>query len=323
MSFSRVISYDYLHGGNESDAASSLSELAAEVYGSSVDSGVTSEESVAPPPTVTQKRFQKKLSNDQIRTLLQTFYNEARAPDSKLSINKFADCRQIPKGTFKGILKASGLGDLFTSGSLKTESNLVVQNLITDYLAQRSASEKKRKNQSHNNFLTDDEQSLLLAYCTKLAIFGNCINRKTLLQLTNALVNMSVDRRDGKPCTMAVVKKMLKTHPGLLSLVNASSIDPQRAKKATEDVRDHYFMKIENFVKLTKNIGLHTWKSAAEVPARNIYNMDEKSLNAANGFEKVRFYFYFYILRRKCYFFIYLFVLHRFTPKTLIKCLFC
>eukprot|EP00978_Attheya_sp_CCMP212_P043170 scaffold277260_cov31-Attheya_sp.AAC.1 len=80
---------------------------------------------------------------------------------------------------------------------------------------------------------------------------------------------------------------MLKTHPGLLNLVNASSsIDPQRARKATEEVRDHYFTKIENFVKLTENIGLHSWKSAAEVPARNIFNMDEKNLNAADGFLK-------------------------------------
>ena len=283
-SMSRVITYDHLNF-DRSEAGSSVAELL------SVDSGVTNEESSAgstPGVAGTQKRFQKKMSNDQVRIVLEAFYNEARAIDSKVSINKFADCRLIPRGTFKGILNLSGLGKLFTTGALATESSFVVQQKITNFIEQRSRNEAKRNSQNHNNFLTEDELKILISYCTKLAIFGNCLNKKTVLDLANAIVNMSVDRRDRKPCTMAVVTKMLKTHPGLLNLVNASSIDPQRARKATEEVRDHYFMKIENFVKLTENIGLHSWKSAAEVPARNIFNMDEKSLNAADGFLKVR-----------------------------------
>ena len=280
---SRVIMYDHLNF-DRSEAGLSVADLL------SVDCGVTNEESSAgsTPVAGTQKHSQKKMSNDQVRIVLEAFYDEARSIDSKVSINKFADCRLIPRGTFKGILNLSGLGKLFTTGALATESSFVVQQKITNFIEQRSRNEAKRNSQNHNNFLTEDEQKILISYCTKLAIFGNCLNKKTVLDLANAIVNMSVDRRDRKPCTMAVVTKMLKTHPGLLNLVNASSIDPQRARKATEEVRDHYFMKIENFVKLTENIGLHSWKSAAEVPARNIFNMDEKSLNAADGFLKVR-----------------------------------
>eukprot|EP00978_Attheya_sp_CCMP212_P048881 scaffold590114_cov169-Attheya_sp.AAC.1 len=74
----------------------------------------------------------------------------------------FADCRFIPRGTFKGILKLSGLGKLFGTGAIKTESSFVVQELITKFLEQRSRNEAKRNNQNHNNFLTEDEQKILI-----------------------------------------------------------------------------------------------------------------------------------------------------------------
>eukprot|EP00978_Attheya_sp_CCMP212_P028930 scaffold101131_cov34-Attheya_sp.AAC.1 len=194
MSMSRVITYDYLNF-DRSEAGSSLSELL------SVDSGVTYEESSTgstptPPAAGTQKRFQKKMCNDQVQIVLETFYNEARPIDSKVSINKFADCRSIPRGTFKGILNLSGLGKIFTTGALSTESSFVMQQKITKFIEQRSRNEVKRNNQNHNNFLTEDEQKILISYCTKLAIFGNCLNKQTLLGLANAIVNMSVDSRD-------------------------------------------------------------------------------------------------------------------------------
>eukprot|EP00978_Attheya_sp_CCMP212_P009167 scaffold21618_cov63-Attheya_sp.AAC.9 len=41
---------------------------------------------------------------------------------------------------------------------------------------------------------------------------------------------------------------MMKKYPGLMKLVKANSLDPQHAKKATKEVRDHYFSKLDNFV---------------------------------------------------------------------------
>eukprot|EP00978_Attheya_sp_CCMP212_P023851 scaffold73910_cov37-Attheya_sp.AAC.5 len=136
---------------DRSEAGSSLMDLL------SVDSGETNGESSArstrTPPAGTQKRLQKKMSKDQVRIVLEAFYNEARVIDSKLSINKFADCRSIPRGTFKGILNLSGLGKLFTTGALLTESSFVVQQKITE---QHSRNEAKWNKQNHNNFLTED-----------------------------------------------------------------------------------------------------------------------------------------------------------------------
>jgi hypothetical protein len=88
---------------DRSEAGSSVADLL------SVDSGVTNEESSAgsTPVAGTQKRFQKKMSNDQVRIVLEAFYDEARSIDSKVSINKFADCRLIPRGTFSKVSSIS------------------------------------------------------------------------------------------------------------------------------------------------------------------------------------------------------------------------
>jgi hypothetical protein len=265
------------------DTSSESSSLS----GLTLDSGVSTVESIASggsaPANPPKKRVVKKMDDKEIRFLLESFCEEAKAPNSKFSINKFADCRGVPKATLKGILKASGISVL----QLQTESNFVIQQKITNYLAQRQKNETKRHASDRVSFLNEDEQRLLLHYASQLAIFGHGVNKNTLLELCNSIANMNVDRRDKSPCTMSVVDTMIKNHQGLLILVKACSIDPQRAKKATAEVRDHYFMKVENFVKMTNSIGLHDWKSAADVPDRCWYNMDEKGLNVANGFLKV------------------------------------
>eukprot|EP00978_Attheya_sp_CCMP212_P019792 scaffold55813_cov28-Attheya_sp.AAC.1 len=182
------------------------------------------------------------MDDSEIRFLLKSFCEEAKAPNTKFRINKFAVCRGVPKATLKGILKASGIS--------------------------RQKNETKRHATDRVSFLNEDEQRLLLHYASQLAIFGHGVNKNTLLELCNSIANMNVDRRDKAPCTMSVVDTMIKNHQGLLIFVKACSIDPQRAKKVTAEVRDHYFMKVENFVKTTNSIGLHDWKSAADVPDR-------------------------------------------------------
>jgi oligoribonuclease (3'-5' exoribonuclease) len=81
-----------------------------------------------------------------------------------------------------------------------------------------------------------------------LAIIGHGISKRVLLDLINAIINKDVEKRDQTLATMAVVQKMMKKHPGLMRLVKANSLDPQRAKKATQAVCDHYFAKLENFI---------------------------------------------------------------------------
>eukprot|EP00978_Attheya_sp_CCMP212_P036134 scaffold161877_cov51-Attheya_sp.AAC.1 len=100
MSMFRVITYDYLNF-DRSEAGSSLSDLLS--VDSSETNGESSTGSTPTPPGGTQKHFQKKMSNDQVRICLEeAFYNKARVIDT-----------------------ANGLGKLFTPGALLTESSFV------------------------------------------------------------------------------------------------------------------------------------------------------------------------------------------------------
>ena len=133
----------------------------------------------------------KKMDDTEIRFLLESFCEEAKAPNSKFSINKFADCQAIPRGTLKGILKSSGI----SVPQLQTEGNFVVQQKITN---------------DRITFKNEDEQRLLLNYASQLAIFGHCVNKDTLLELCNdSIANLNVDRCDKPPCRMSVVDTML------------------------------------------------------------------------------------------------------------------
>jgi hypothetical protein len=279
MSMSVPISLD--HG---QDDMSDTSSLSAPTF----DSGLSSSESTSTPSSsgtgtsdpTKKRRIVTKMTEKQIRHFLEYFAK------SKLSQNKFADANDISRSTFKGYVKDSGIGVNIGTGD-EQERQFLIQQKINAYLAQRVRNEGKRHNFEHLSFLSEEEQQLLIQYASSLAIIGHGISKRVLLDLINAIVNLNVERRDEKPCTFAVVEKMIKKHPGLMKLVKANSLDPQRAKKATKEVRNHYFSKLDNFIKMTNSIGIHTWKSAADVPARNWYNMDEKSVNPNAALDKV------------------------------------
>eukprot|EP00978_Attheya_sp_CCMP212_P027062 scaffold90211_cov35-Attheya_sp.AAC.1 len=92
---------------------------------------------------------------------------------------------------------------------VKKRNHFLIQQKINAYLAQRVRNEGKRHNSDHLNFLSEEEQQLLIQYASSLAIIGHGISKHVLLDLINTIVNLNVERRDEKPCTFAVVEKMI------------------------------------------------------------------------------------------------------------------
>ena len=55
-------------------------------------------------------------------------------------------------------------------------------------------------------------------------------------------------------------------------------VDKSRVEMATEEVRDTFFSMIPSWIKLMNLDGRCKYKSILEIPAKNIYNMDETAL---------------------------------------------
>eukprot|EP00978_Attheya_sp_CCMP212_P010856 scaffold26353_cov44-Attheya_sp.AAC.1 len=120
------------------DTSSESSSLS----GLTLDSGVSTAESIASggltPTNPPKKRVVKKIDDSEIRFLLESFCEEAKAPNTKFSINKFAVCRGVPKATLKGILKASGI-------STRTSNREQFCDPAKDYKLSCAASEERDK----------------------------------------------------------------------------------------------------------------------------------------------------------------------------------
>lgn len=298
--------YEVTKAHGDDDNASDTSSLSEPSFNSGLSSSestntTSSDLSSGTSDPTKKRRIVSKMTEDQIRFLLESFVEAMQAPPkSRLTMNKFADLYGVKRSTFKGYLKVSGLSEMNQKGELQCVSRFVIQTRINAYLAQRARNEGKRHSSDSMSFLTEEEQELLIQYASMLAIIGHGISKRVLLDLINAIINKDVEKRDQTQATMAVVHKMIKKHPGLMRLVKANSLDPQRAKKATQAVCDHYFAKLENFIKLTNSLGIHEWKSAADVPARNWYNMDEKSVNPNKAMDKVSHNPYIFVFVKIC-----------------------
>ena len=62
-----------------------------------------------------------------------------------------------------------------------------------------------------------------------------------------------------------------------------SSLDPKRAAKATPELRDKWFAKVDGYVRRLYSEGKIPWPTFDKIPARCKYNVDEDAANAAKG----------------------------------------
>ena len=57
--------------------------------------------------------------------------------------------------------------------------------------------------------------------------------------------------------------------------MQASSLDPKRAKQASKETQDAMFAKLDSYIHLLHAMGLVPWENYQEIPPQCLYNMDE------------------------------------------------
>ena len=62
-----------------------------------------------------------------------------------------------------------------------------------------------------------------------------------------------------------------------------AAIDPKRAARATEELRDRWFSKVDSYVRKLFSEDKIPWATFNDVPNRSKYNVDEMAANAARG----------------------------------------
>jgi len=99
--------------------------------------------------------------------------------------------------------------------------------------------------------------------------------RDDMLHFADQLVNKDVDPREHIPISVHVVEGILNRHSHLVKIVAASSLDPKRARQATEETRDAMFMKLNAYIEMLHEEKKIPWKHYSDIPSDCIYNMDE------------------------------------------------
>ena len=125
------------------------------------------------------------------------------------------------------------------------------------------------------HYLTDNEELQVVQIARCLSAIGHGISRLKLLSLVNDLIRQKTCVGDPILATDKYVCALLKRHDALVRICSSSSMDPQRAKQATESTRDSFFVKLDNHVKMLNEMGTVPWSNFCDVPAENLFNMDE------------------------------------------------
>jgi hypothetical protein len=124
-------------------------------------------------------------------------------------------------------------------------------------------------------YLTDNEELAIIQMCRVLSMCGRGVTKDGLLNITNEYIHHHEHARLNQNATRKITRGLMGRHKELVKIVQASSMDPKRAKQATEDTRDAMFFKLDSYIKSLYEIGHVSWKSYKEIPKENLFNMDE------------------------------------------------
>ena len=138
-----------------------------------------------------------------------------------------------------------------------------------------------------NRAMTVNQENMLVSLCKILSSGGLMIEKKMLKQLIEIVTFNGVDAREDCRVSTSVVDGFMKRHENEIDFAKSSGIDPLRAEQMTEEVRDLWFQKMDNFIKELFELKLVPWRSMAEVPAANEYNMDELASDTTKRRDKV------------------------------------
>ena len=143
------------------------------------------------------------------------------------------------------------------------------------------------KAHSSNRYLTENEEHSLVRMCTVLGAMGYRLTRDDMHRLADQVVNKNVDPREHVPISKHVTEGLLMQHSNLVKIVAAASLDPKRARQATEETRNAMFSKLNSYIKLLHALGDIPWSKYSDIPAESIYNMDEMGNDTTKHRSKV------------------------------------
>ena len=131
-----------------------------------------------------------------------------------------------------------------------------------------------------NRVMTVEQEDYLAELCKILAQSGNGLNRDEVLTCMNELAPGE------KSYSQNAVDGFFKRHPDL-KMGGSSGIDPLRAAQANEQIRDSYFCKLDYYIESLHAMKRMKWDKMADIPKKNIYNMDELASDTTKRRNKV------------------------------------
>ena len=205
----------------------------------------------------------------------------------QMNFNKFCSIYQVPhrRRSLERIFKASG-------AKMKKESGCTYKEVIScvkEYLQERKKKNMKQVQDLNNTkrYLTLDEEELVVSMAQTMSNMGLGIDKTVFLDCINAVLSSRVEKKHFQEATMSVVDRLLKNHKDLISLMHGNAIDAARVRQAKEEVRNSFFVKLELYTQLLHKMKKIPWKTFADVPSANIFNMDEIATDTSKHRRKI------------------------------------
>ena len=190
-----------------------------------------------------------------------------------VSIKQFLkDYTTVPEKTFGTYWKESGLKNLQEADAPFEIAKIALESYVAR--VKKNVTKRTTAASESNRYLTEQQEKTMVSFALMMGRCGRGIDRDELLGIINQVINVGVDERERKQATDQVVKDILRRHPDVMKLVNAGSLDPLRAKKATEKTRDTVFSKLQAQTRGLYSEGKIPWKNYSDIPSQCIYNID-------------------------------------------------
>jgi len=228
-----------------------------------------------------RKHYRLYSDNAFYESLLKFFMQDQQEP-----LHTFVKKENINRSTFRRFYVESGLLNLKEGGNSDEAQARLCLNAYF---------EKKTKNRSYRTsnatmatkYLTDNEELAIIQLCRLLGGMGYGITRDELQDIVSSITNFDLDERDAISVSDKVVRGLFSRHGDLLKIVQASSLDPKRAKQACMQTRDAMFAKLDSYICLLKAINLVPWQTYQEIPPNCLFNMDELGNDTTKHRKKV------------------------------------
>jgi hypothetical protein len=176
-------------------------------------------------------------TNADVKSDLLAFF---QLPDHT-SLSKFCQIHSlIPKTTFHRHFKDSGLVDIKSQGKPLEYARAAVEIYVNSLKESKLARTKQAC--ELNKYLTKHQELSIVQLVRVLGAMGGGVSKNNTLKIIDKAVNLNLDEGSRHECSEKVLERLLEEYQDLVKVLAAGSIDPQRAKKASEECRDAMFI---------------------------------------------------------------------------------